>query len=119
MRAYLNTPFMRTQQLNLIILSRWEKNKAYKVCWELSLNSTATINEACVAGGIVFARVRAWVAKPPFWKIPPIWVNKASPAHSPHGLTASLLKLSRVRLDRENCIGKETICVQESAIVAF
>ena len=34
---------------------------------------------------------------------------KVSPAHSPHGLTASLLKLSRVRLDRENCIGKETI----------
>ena len=109
MRANLNTPFMRTQQLNLIILSRWEKNKAYKVYWELSLNSTATINEACVVGGIVFARVRALVAKPPFWKIPPIWVNKASPALSPHGLTASLLKLSRVRLDRENCIGKETI----------
>ena len=112
MRAYLNTPFMRTQQLNLITLSRWEKNKAYKVCWELSLNSTATINEACVVGGIVFARVRALVAKPPFWR-------EVSPAHSPHGLTASLLKLSRVRLDRENCIGKETICVQERAIVAF
>ena len=103
---------MRTQQLNLIILSRWEKNKAYKVCWELSLNSTATINEACVVGGIVFARVRALVAKPPFWR-------EVSPAHSPHGLTASLLKLSRVRLDRENCIGKETICVQDSSIVAF
>ena len=76
----------------------WEKDKAYKACWELSLNSTITI----------FARVRALVAKPPFWKKPPIWVFKVSPAHSPHGLTASLLKLSRVRLDRENCIGKET-----------
>ena len=86
---------------------------------ELSLNSTTTINVACVVGGIVFARVRALVAKPPFWKRPPIWVFKASPALSPHGLTASLLKLSRVRLDRENCIGKETICVQDSAIVAF
>ena len=62
MRAYLNTPFMRTQQLNLIILSRWEKDKAYKVCWELSLNSAATISEACVVGGIVFARVRVLVA---------------------------------------------------------
>ena len=98
---------MRTQQLNLITLSRWEKNKAYKVCWELSLNSTATINEACVVGGIVFARVRALVAKPPFWR-------EVSPAHSPHGLTASLRKLSRVRLDRENYIGKETImCSRE------
>ena len=43
---------------------------------ELSLNSTTTINVACVVGGIVFARVRALVAKPPFWKRPPIWVFK-------------------------------------------
>ena len=86
---------------------------------ELSLNSTTTINVACVVCGIVIARVRALVAKPPFWKRPPIWVFKASPALYPHGLTASLRKLSRVRLDRENCIGEETICVQESAIVAF
>ena len=86
---------------------------------ELSLNSTTTINVACVVGGIVFAPEGVLVAKPPFWKRPPIWVFKASPAFSPHGLTASLLKLSRVRLDRENYIGKETICVQESVIVAF
>ena len=71
---YLNTPFLRRQQLNLIILSRWEKNKAYKACWELSLDSTTTINEACVVGGTVFARVRALVAKSSFWKRPPIWV---------------------------------------------
>ena len=69
---------------------------------ELSLNSTTTINVACVVGGIVFARVGVLVAKPPFWR-------EVSPALSPHGLTASLLKLSRVRLDRENYIGKETI----------
>ena len=117
--TWLNTPFLRTQQLNLIILSRWEKDKAYKACWDLSLNSTTTINEACVVGRIVFARVRVLVAKPPFWKRPPIWVFKVSPAHSLHGLTASLLKLSHVRLDRENCIGNETICVQERAIVVF
>ena len=118
-KPYLNTPFLRTQQLNLIILSRWEKDKAYKACWELSLKSNTTFNEACVVGGVVFARVRVLVVKPPFWKRPQIWVFKASLALSPHGLTASLLKLSRVRLDRENCIGKETICVQDSAIVAF
>ena len=81
---------------------------------ELSLNSTTTINVACVVGGIVFAPEGVLVAKPPFWKRPPIWVFKASPALSPHGLTASLLKLSRVRLDRENYIGKETImCSRE------
>ena len=99
---------MRTQQLNLIILSRWEKDKAYKACWELSLNSTTMINEACVVGGIVFARVRVLVAKPPFLE-ETTDLGFVSPAHSPHGLTASLLKLSRVRLDRENYIGKETI----------
>ena len=86
---------------------------------ELSLNSTTTINVACVVGGIVFARVGRLVAKPPFWKGPPIWVFNASPALSPHGLTASLRKLSRMSLDRENCIVKETICGQDSAIVAF
>ena len=83
-------------------------DKAYKACWELSLNSTTMINEACVVGGIVFARVRVLVAKPPFLE-ETTDLGFVSPAHSPHGLTASLLKLSRVRLDRENYIGKETI----------